>query len=388
MQNYVYTKPYSTLIIERQGKGFSEVEITNILQEVLPQLTQIHVQGLGHGAISADTLAQDQSNFKSVLLNNTGFANSSYVAPEQLQTGQISTSGDIYALGVTMIVLLTGQSPELLRNNNGGWNWQDDCFISDQLAGVLEQAIAIYPQYRFADAIQMLAAINSVNTISMNTNPQLQPTVIQTNPNNLTNNLQISDHQPTDNLQNNNNSQTIPTSLLIIIGATLPIFSALVVFVIVKLVNSPVKLQPISNNQTLLTNTPTSTPINIPQSTPTPKVTPLQNYMLGTWKGSFGLNQKDNSTIIITNQSGLSFTGILNTVGKKGGYFKIAIIGEIDEVTKNVIIREVKIISKPTSESWFLGVNRGEISSDFRTISGTGSDHRGNKYSWAFYKQG
>lgn len=61
MQKYLDHKPYSQLIFERQGKGFSEAEITAILQQVLTQLAQIHSQGFAHGAISPDTLAQDQN---------------------------------------------------------------------------------------------------------------------------------------------------------------------------------------------------------------------------------------------------------------------------------------------------------------------------------------
>lgn len=46
-------------------------------------------------------------------------------------------------------MLLTGKNPELLRNYDGSWNWQDECFISEQLANILVKAIAIYPQYLY-----------------------------------------------------------------------------------------------------------------------------------------------------------------------------------------------------------------------------------------------
>jgi serine/threonine protein kinase len=160
MQNHLQGKPYRTLLLERQGRSFTEMEVAEILRQVLPQLVQIHAQGLIHGAISVDTLVQDQSSFQPVLINNPGFAAPGYIAPEQLQTGQMSAPGDIYALGVTMIVLLTGQNPEQLQNYDGSWNWQDSCFVSDQLVAVLEKAIAPQPQYRYGNAMQMQEALS------------------------------------------------------------------------------------------------------------------------------------------------------------------------------------------------------------------------------------
>ncbi|MEH2114644.1 hypothetical protein [Nostoc sp.] len=160
MHNYTPTKSYRILLSERQGRGFNEFEVIEILQQVLTQLAQIHTQGLVHGGISIDTLVLDQNTLQAALANNIGAA-PGYISPEQLQTGQVSTTGDIYALGVTILVLLTAQNPEVLRNYDGTWNWQEYCVCSDELATILEKAIALHPQYRIADAIQMLQALNS-----------------------------------------------------------------------------------------------------------------------------------------------------------------------------------------------------------------------------------
>ncbi len=111
------------------------------------------------------------------------------------------------------------------------------------------------------------------------------------------------------------------------------------------------------------------------------------NIMIGDWEGSFGLNSQESSTISITSESGQTFQGTLYTVGNKGGKFRIAIEGEINLNSRLVTIREVEILSKPSEESWFLGMNTGTVSSDFRQISGTGKDPRGNKYTWSFYRK-
>ena len=182
MQNHEKT-PLQILLTQRQGRGFSESEVTQILRQVLPQLAQRHDRGSVHGGISPDTLVQDASTLQTSLAESNGSIVPGYAAPEQLQTGQMSFAGDIYALGVTIIVLLTGKSPEVLRNYDGTWNWQDDCVVSDQLVMVLERAIAPQPQYRYANAAQMLQAMNPTpaNVIAYpveNTYQSVQPTYV------------------------------------------------------------------------------------------------------------------------------------------------------------------------------------------------------------------
>lgn len=152
--------PLQVLLTQRQGGHFSESEVTQILRQVLPQLTQMHDRGSVHGGISPDTLVQDSSTLQTSLVGANGLIVPGYAAPEQLQTGQMNFAGDIYALGVTIIVLLTGKNPEVLRSYNGTWNWQEHCVVSDQLATVLERAIAAQPQYRYGNAAQMLQALN------------------------------------------------------------------------------------------------------------------------------------------------------------------------------------------------------------------------------------
>lgn len=108
--------------------------------------------------------------------------------------------------------------------------------------------------------------------------------------------------------------------------------------------------------------------------------------MLGTWSGDFGLNNP-SSTLVITRQYEKFFEGNLTTKGKKGGTFIIAIEGEINLETKEVSIRERRIIKKPESENWFLGTNLGVLSPDIHNIQGMGKDPYGNTYLWRFYKE-
>lgn len=168
MENLGEGKTYQTLLAERQGRGFSELEVTEILRIILPNLAQIHAQGLAHGAISPATLIQYSNSQQPTLIQTSTFPITGYIAPEQLLTGKANPAGDIYALGVTIIVLLTAQNIEVLRNYDGSLKWQDYCLVSDQLAELLERSISPQIQNRYANAMEMLQAMN---------NP-LTPTVI------------------------------------------------------------------------------------------------------------------------------------------------------------------------------------------------------------------
>jgi serine/threonine protein kinase len=147
MHDRVQEKTYRTLLLERQGRRFSESEVTEILRQVLPQLAQIHHQGQVHGAISLDSLVQRDG--RAVLIN---------IAPSL--SGQLSISEDIYALGTTIIELLTGKAPYEMREPNSKWNWEEYCVLSDQLVEVINRMVANFPQNRFASANEALSAFS------------------------------------------------------------------------------------------------------------------------------------------------------------------------------------------------------------------------------------
>jgi serine/threonine protein kinase len=158
----IFGKTYRIILNENQSNILSEQEVFFVLQQVLFQLAQSHSQGYGHGNISLDTLIKQSSDGQAILVHNAEITNAIFAAPEQLQTGEVTTAADIYSLGATLITLLTNGNPEALRSRT--WNWQDDCVISDQLAALLEKAIAPNPQHRFANAMQMLQQINAPAT--------------------------------------------------------------------------------------------------------------------------------------------------------------------------------------------------------------------------------
>lgn len=145
MQARLTYKSYRQLLAERQGKGFSEHEVTNILKQVLPQLAALHAQGKAHGAISLDTLVQRQADRLSILL--------------QVPSNQFDLSKDLFDLGVAIAQLLAAQPSELLVNPYGSWQWEEYCLVSDQFIDFLNRALSSDPRIRYANASEMLEAL-------------------------------------------------------------------------------------------------------------------------------------------------------------------------------------------------------------------------------------
>ena len=158
MQNHSQFTSYQQILSERQGRGFTEAEVAETLYPVLNQLVKWHDQNQAYGFISLETIAYDHGASQVVLLQGNQFVNG-YVAPEVSQSGQTTPTGDMYALGVVIAVLLTGQSPQTLRNLDGSWNWSDRCVISDQFEQILNLALADHAAYRYVNSRQMLAAL-------------------------------------------------------------------------------------------------------------------------------------------------------------------------------------------------------------------------------------
>lgn len=193
VQDYVEGETYSGLLNHRiqQGLRFTEAEIRQLLQQILPVLDYIHSLGVIHRDISPDNLILrsvdklpvliDFGGVKQVvavvasqyyqpgvvasppaatLLGKVGFA-----PPEQMQTGNVSPHSDLYALAVTAVVLLTGKQPqELLDTYNLSWNWQREISLSPILGQVLDKMLAARPGDRYQSAQQVLHALNPAPT--------------------------------------------------------------------------------------------------------------------------------------------------------------------------------------------------------------------------------
>jgi len=150
---------YRTLLAQVSGQGISEAEAQDILRQILFCLNDLHDRQQAHGAISLDTVAYDYKRMEVILLGADEANNPIYLAPEVTQTQQVTPAADIYALGISVIELLTGLPSASLRSADNTWNWQAHCHVSAQLQQVLNTALLADPAFRFVNAGQMLRSL-------------------------------------------------------------------------------------------------------------------------------------------------------------------------------------------------------------------------------------
>lgn len=184
VQEYVDGKTYSRLLgeLQRQGRNFSEEEVIQWLKNLLPVLEYVHQHNIIHRDISPDNIMLPDGKDLPVLIDfgvgkqitDINEAKTShqvtfvgkmslvgkvgYAPREQISLGLCSPSSDIYALGVTAIVLLTGKDPSLLMDQYSlEWNWRYYVYVTDGFAQVLDCMLADRPNKRYQTATEVIA---------------------------------------------------------------------------------------------------------------------------------------------------------------------------------------------------------------------------------------
>jgi len=193
VQEYITGQTYSHVLRDRQMKGqrFTEPEVVQWLKDLLTVLSYLHSRGIVHRDISPDNImlpahTPDNQQPKPVLIDfglvkqtvsemwkmspskGNGSQHSfvgklGYAPPEQIRMGQCFPASDLYALGVTAIVLLTGQEPGALMDQASlEWNWRSHVHVSDAFAQVLDQLLAEKPKDRYGSAEEVLSTLDAI----------------------------------------------------------------------------------------------------------------------------------------------------------------------------------------------------------------------------------
>jgi serine/threonine-protein kinase len=187
---------------ELNHKGqFSEQEVLNVLQNVLKILQFVHNKGIIHRDIKPSNIMRHR-NGKLYLLDfgavkqvantppggvgsSTGIFSLGFAPPEQMSGGQVFPSTDLYALGVTAVMLLTGEKDvtKLFDVYSNQWKWQERVSVSPLVANTLDRMLLPAANQRFQSAQEVLEALN-LNVqpvIPTQINPR-QPTQIKSQP--------------------------------------------------------------------------------------------------------------------------------------------------------------------------------------------------------------
>ncbi len=184
VQDYIDGTSYRDLLNQRLGQGmtFSEAEVRQFLQQLLPVLAHLHSKGIIHRDISPDNILQRHSDQLPILIDfgvvkevftrvqmlgmptqATSVGKLGYAPSEQIQSGRAYPSSDLYALAVTAIVLLTGREPQdLFDDVNLTWNWESYARVSPGLAQMLNRAISYRPGDRYQSVSEMAQALGAM----------------------------------------------------------------------------------------------------------------------------------------------------------------------------------------------------------------------------------
>ena len=179
VQEYINGITYLKLLQHRkkQSKLFSEAEVTVWMAHMLRVLNYLHSLNIMHRDISpenvmysrdrnlpvlidfglvnntmSDSLSESPTHNENLQKAVTAVGKFGYSPPEQM-FGKCTPSGDLYALGVTALVLLTGKHPRnLMDPHTLNMDWQQHGQINPALGKIIAKMTRQQPQNRFQSA--------------------------------------------------------------------------------------------------------------------------------------------------------------------------------------------------------------------------------------------
>jgi serine/threonine-protein kinase len=198
VQDYVEGETYLERLNQRlkRQQTFSEQEAIDLLYDLLPVLDYIHRLGAIHRDISPDNIIYRDRDKLPVLIDFGGvkeiavtvvsrFSNAKiatrigkqgYAPEEQMMRGKVSPSSDLYALGATVLTLLTGKDASTIYNPaEATWEWRKYLTLRPELSAIIDRLLQYHPQNRYQSATEVLAALPPRSNYPTTTFPHPAP---------------------------------------------------------------------------------------------------------------------------------------------------------------------------------------------------------------------
>jgi len=171
-------------IVRGQGR-LSAAEAVLIGEDLCRALSAVHRAGFIHRDVKAKNVMRDDTG-RIVLMDfgtgrSAGALNKNdragtplYMAPEVIEEGQQSVRSDVYSLGVLLYYLVTGEYPvnartidqlrEAHAHREHRWLSEVRPDLPVGFMQVVERAIALDPEDRFANASELLASLGAIKS--------------------------------------------------------------------------------------------------------------------------------------------------------------------------------------------------------------------------------
>ncbi len=186
VQEYAEGKTVAKTLSDRLKKNttFTEAEAVEFIKNMLPVLSHIHGMGIIHRDISPDNIIFRDRDKLPVLIDfgvvkagvtqlevstqihqGTTVGKAGYAPGEQLQTGEAYANSDLYALAVTVVVMMTGRKPEsLIDKSTMTWKWHQWVpTLTPWFAKILNKMLSRVPNSRYQSAHDVAQALRSVS---------------------------------------------------------------------------------------------------------------------------------------------------------------------------------------------------------------------------------
>lgn len=328
-----------------------------------------------------------------------------YMSPEQCRGEQLDPRSDVYSLGVMLYEMLVGLPPfegptiaslitKHLTEAPPSISLQPG--VSPALDAVYQRALAKDKNARQADATTFSRELQTVTAPASDSSAIYTPVHLQ-RPNQTVPALEPALNQSSLPLAPQTQSAGKSHRVWWVAGGLMAlIISAVLIGVALNLMpggtnprtnassgdaaNTP--RQTSGNSTTEAHQSPAETSSDNSNTDGPGGITSDALNMKGRWVGTTGPSSQ--AAVLTINESrGDTFKGVLEQ-----GDFRISVNGSVNTRTREVTIQETRVLK---GEGWSLGKGTGEISTDWRTMSGTGSDEVGRSlgitYDWSFSKQ-